>query len=114
MTDLERLKDAISTAERNDDDVRIGVELARALVAARSAGGPVPMQGAPGVCAICDRPVEDDDAGAEVRLYLGPGDKLGELWLPLCRHHVARFRPAYERELVECRVTRLVEGVRCS
>ena len=55
-------------------------------------------------CAVCRQPVEREDAGADVRLYLGPGDKLAELWLPLCPYHVQRFREAHRQETVECRV----------
>jgi len=55
-------------------------------------------------CAVCDRPVELEEAGADVRLYLGPGDKLAELWMPLCPLHVERFRLAYDRDVIECRV----------
>ncbi len=46
----------------------------------------------------------------EIRLYLGPGDKIGELVLQVCRRHLTAMRPAYERELVECRVTRWEPG----
>ncbi len=61
-------------------------------------------------CAVCRRPVEREDAGADVRLYLGPGDKLAELWLPLCVYHVKRFREAYLQEHVECIVASVSEG----
>jgi hypothetical protein len=59
-------------------------------------------------CAVCGTP---DVSGAvqgwvEIRLYLGPGDKLAEITLDMCERHLVAFRPAYERELVECRVTR--------
>ncbi len=60
-------------------------------------------------CAFCgDPPVPG--AWVEIRLYLGPGDKLGELDLAVCARHLERMRPAYERELVECRVTRWEPG----
>lgn len=55
-------------------------------------------------CAVCDRPVEHEEAGADVRLYLGPGDKLAELWMPLCPLHVERFRLAYDQDMIESRV----------
>ena len=61
-------------------------------------------------CAVCDAPVERVGAGADVRLYLGPGDKLAELWLPLCTRHVERFRQAYDQEVVECRVASVDRG----
>jgi len=54
--------------------------------------------------------VAADGAGADVRLYLGPGDKLAELWLPLCSQHLERFREAYEREVIECRVASIDAG----
>jgi hypothetical protein len=55
-------------------------------------------------CAACGAPVEHEGAGADVRLYLGPGDKLAELWLSLCDHHVDRFGQARLHDVVECRV----------
>jgi hypothetical protein len=55
-------------------------------------------------CAVCGRTVEHEEAGADVRLYLGPGDKLAQLWLPLCDHHVELFREAHRQAVVECRV----------
>lgn len=62
-------------------------------------------------CAVCQRPVERADTGADVRLYLGPGDKLGELWLsPLCSYHVERFGAAHDQEFIECRVARIDRG----
>jgi len=42
-------------------------------------------------CAVCGRTVEHEEAGADIRLYLGPGDKLAELWMPLCPRHLERF-----------------------
>jgi hypothetical protein len=60
-------------------------------------------------CAFCGRPAAPA-SWVEIRLYLGPGDKIGELELPVCRAHLERMRPAYERELVECRVTRWEPG----
>ena len=62
-------------------------------------------------CAFCGEPAVPD-AAVEIRLYLGPGDKLGELDLAVCVRHLARMRPAYEQELVECRVTRWERGRR--
>lgn len=62
------------------------------------------------VCAACGRPVAFEDAGADVRLYLGPGDKLAELWLPLCQEHLERFAEAGRRDIVECRVGRVSRG----
>lgn len=59
----------------------------------------------PNLCAFCDSPAEPG-AWVELRLYLGPGDKIGELQLDVCSRHLQAMRPAYERELVECRVTR--------
>jgi hypothetical protein len=61
-------------------------------------------------CTVCRQPVEHEEAGADIRLYLGPGDKLAELWLPLCAHHVERFRMAYRREIIECRVASVSDG----
>ena len=61
-------------------------------------------------CAVCGRTVEREEAGADVRLYLGPGDKLAELWMPLCPLHLERFRLAYLREVVECRVASISPG----
>lgn len=61
-------------------------------------------------CAVCRRPIERAGAGADVRLYLGSGDKLAELWLPLCSDHIARFRLAYRQESTECRVASVSEG----
>lgn len=61
-------------------------------------------------CAVCQAPVQRHEAGADVRLYLGPGDKLAELWLPLCPYHVDRFRMAYDRDVVECRVASVNDG----
>ena len=63
-------------------------------------------------CAVCGQPVQHEDAGADVRLYLGPGDKLAELWLTLCDHHVERFRHAARHDVVECRVGGVTLG-RC-
>jgi hypothetical protein len=62
-------------------------------------------------CAVCNWPVEGDEAGADVRLYLGPGDKLAELWLPLCSRHIDRFRVAYDHETIECRVASIDRGI---
>jgi len=44
-------------------------------------------------CAVCRQPVEQRGGGAPTwRLYLGPGDKLAELWLPALRPtHAERF-----------------------
>ncbi len=64
---------------------------------------------ASGECAFCGEP-SAPGAWVEIRLYLGPGDKIGELELRVCRHHLTAMRPAYERELVECRVTRWEPG----
>ncbi len=61
-------------------------------------------------CAVCGSPVERDEAGADVRLYLGPGDKLAELWLPLCSYHIERFLQAYDQEVIECRVASVDRG----
>jgi hypothetical protein len=61
-------------------------------------------------CAVCGSPVEREEAGADVRLYLGPGDKLAELWLPLCSTHVERFVQAHNQEIVECRVASVDRG----
>ena len=61
-------------------------------------------------CAVCGRPIEHEETGADVRLYMGPGDKLAELWLPLCDRHVERFREAYRQEVVECRVASVSRG----
>lgn len=58
-----------------------------------------------GECAFCGQPAAPD-AWVEIRLYLGPGDKIGELQLDVCERHLQAMHPAYERELVECRVTR--------
>ena len=62
-------------------------------------------------CAVCGREVEHRDAGADVRLYLGPGDKLAELWLPLCDYHVERFKLAHRQDVVECRVGHVSRGL---
>jgi len=64
---------------------------------------------ASGACAFCGEP-SAPGAWVEIRLYLGPGDKIGELVLQVCRRHLTAMRPAYERELVECRVTRWEPG----
>jgi hypothetical protein len=61
-------------------------------------------------CAVCGSQVERQEAGADVRLYLGPGDKLAELWLPLCSSHVERFAQAHDQEIVECRVASVDRG----
>ena len=61
-------------------------------------------------CAVCGSQVERDNAGADVRLYLGPGDKLAELWLPLCSSHIERFIQAHDQEIVECRVASVDRG----
>ena len=61
-------------------------------------------------CAVCRRLVERKNAGADVRIYLGAGDKLAELWLPLCSHHVERFLIAHDQVIVECRVTSVDRG----
>ena len=45
-----------------------------------------------------------------MRLYEGPGLKIGELDLKVCARHLRAMRPAYERELVECRVTGWEDG----
>lgn len=60
-------------------------------------------------CGFCDLPVEPG-AWVEVRLYNGPGDKIGALQVDVCRRHLDAMRPAFERELVECRVTRWERG----
>ena len=60
-------------------------------------------------CSFCGEPALRG-SWIEIRLYLGPGDKLGDLELAVCARHLARMRPAYERELVECRVTRWEPG----
>jgi hypothetical protein len=62
-------------------------------------------------CAFCGKPVVPG-AWVEIRLYHGPGLKIGELQLAVCDHHLREMRPAYERELVECRVTRWEPGTR--
>ena len=64
---------------------------------------------ASGECAFCGEP-SVPGAWVEIRLYLGPGDKIGELELRVCRRHLTAMRPAYEREMVECRVTRWEPG----
>lgn len=61
-------------------------------------------------CAVCGRTVEHEEAGADVRLYLGPGDKLVELWMPLCPLHVERFHQAHDQDVVECRVASVCPG----
>jgi hypothetical protein len=61
-------------------------------------------------CAVCQPSVEHEEAGADVRIYLGPGDKLAELWLPLCDYHVERFREAHQQVIVECRVASVSRG----
>jgi hypothetical protein len=60
-------------------------------------------------CGFCGEPAAPG-AWVEIRLYLGPGDKIGELTVDVCKGHLAAMRPAYERELVECRVTRWEPG----
>jgi hypothetical protein len=64
------------------------------------------------VCAVCAAPIEHRDQGADVRLYLGPGEKLAELWLPLCSVHLERFAMASRqgRDVVECRIARVSRG----
>lgn len=61
-----------------------------------------------GKCAFCGEPTAG--AWVELRLYDGPGLKIGELDLKVCERHLTAMRPAYERELVECRVTRWEPG----
>ncbi|HXM58298.1 MAG TPA: hypothetical protein VOB72_23055 [Candidatus Dormibacteraeota bacterium] len=56
-------------------------------------------------CAFCWRPAAPG-AWVELRLYNGPGLKIGELTLKVCTDHLTAMQPAFERELVECRVTR--------
>jgi hypothetical protein len=48
----------------------------------------------------------------EFRLYDGPGLKIGELQVDACARHLEALRPAYERELVECRVARWEQTTR--
>lgn len=60
-------------------------------------------------CAFCGEPAAPG-AWVELRLYEGPGLKLGELRLDVCARHLERMEPAYRRELVECRVTRWEPG----
>lgn len=60
-------------------------------------------------CAFCGEPAAPG-AWVELRLYDGPGLKIGELQLDVCRRHLVKMRPAYKRELVECRVTRWEPG----
>jgi hypothetical protein len=60
-------------------------------------------------CGFCGEPAVPG-AWVEIRLYLGGGDKIGELTVDVCKRHLAAMRPAYERELVECRVTRWEPG----
>jgi hypothetical protein len=67
------------------------------------------MPDRPAECAFCGDAAMPD-AWVEVRLYLGPGMKIGELDLKVCARHVEAMRPAYEQELVECRVTRWEPG----
>jgi hypothetical protein len=62
------------------------------------------------VCAVCRRPIEHQGQGADVRIYLGPGDKLAQLWLPLCSSDLERFRLGYRRSVVECRIARVSRG----
>jgi hypothetical protein len=57
-------------------------------------------------CAFCWQPAAPG-AWVELRLHEGPGLKIGEVSLMVCADHLAALRPACERELVECRVTRL-------
>lgn len=61
-------------------------------------------------CGFCGEPAAPD-AWVEIRLYDGPGLKIGELQVPVCRRHLQKMRPAYERELVECRVSRWEPGL---
>ena len=61
------------------------------------------------LCGFCWQPAAHG-AWVELRLYDGPGLKIGELCLMACADHLAALRPAYERELVECRVTRWERG----
>ena len=60
-------------------------------------------------CSFCGHPAVPG-AWVEIRLYMGPGQKIGELELPVCALHLERMRPAHEQELVECRVTRWEPG----
>jgi hypothetical protein len=64
------------------------------------------------ICAACAAPIEHKDQGADVRLYLGPDDKLAELWLPLCSAHLERFAIASRegKDVVECRIARVSCG----
>jgi hypothetical protein len=66
------------------------------------------------VCAFCAAfGREEPMAGwVELRLYNGPGLKIGELQVDVCAHHLEAMRPAYEQELVECRVARWERGTR--
>jgi hypothetical protein len=57
------------------------------------------------LCAFCWQPAAPG-AWVELRLYNGPGLKIGELGLAVCAGHLAALRPAYERGFAECRVTR--------
>ncbi|HXM55340.1 MAG TPA: hypothetical protein VOB72_08115, partial [Candidatus Dormibacteraeota bacterium] len=57
------------------------------------------------LCAFCWQPAAPG-AWVELRLYAGPGQKIGELSLKVCAGHLAALRPAYERGFVECRATR--------
>jgi hypothetical protein len=73
-------------------------------------GGPAAGRGvgagAGPACAFCWQPAAPG-AWVELRLYSGPGLKIGELTLKVCAGHLDALRPAYDRGLVECRVTRL-------
>jgi hypothetical protein len=55
-------------------------------------------------CAFCGEP--SDGSWIELRLYDGPGLKIGELQLDVCDRHLQETKAAHERELVECHVTR--------
>jgi hypothetical protein len=67
-----------------------------------------------GPCDFCATFGHEEPAAGwvELRLYNGPGLKIGELEVNVCARHLEAMRPAYERELVECRVTRWERGPR--
>lgn len=61
-------------------------------------------------CAFCGRPTEG--AWVELRLYNGPGLKIGELTLNVCGGHLEALRQANESDGIvpECRITRWEPG----
>jgi len=61
-------------------------------------------------CVVCSAPVAPH-AGADVRLYLAPGVKLVQLWLPLCPFHVATFSEASLQDDIEARGLQDERGV---